>query len=444
MKKFYKTMAIIFAMIFVLTPISNIDVSAATKKSSKTTVTADEPLSAIEIYKLAMPGVVHITHSKGGGSGFFIEENKLVTNYHVIKEVEVFEDIVDMNDNHYTVKYILGYNEDIDLALIETNEKGTPIKKNTHGLTPGEMVYTLGCPFGIPFVIAQGLLGKTLWVFDDVKNCVMHTAPMSSGNSGGPLVNAYGEVIGINSLSAGGDTAQLLNYSVKIEEIEKVNTKNPMNMTTYRNRFNLPIEITKISDAGVGDYVKLGKFEQDNDLNNGAEDIEWLVVAEDGNNLFVVSRYCLEVTCWNKDNTFVTWEESEHRSWLNGDFYKNAFSKSEKDKILYTNVNSAISKGSKNAGKGTYDHIFLMSIDEVNAYLPGMTKRACPTEYCRARGAGEFGNSYTFWSTRTPSTEEKGLYFTVAIFGDITSDNPNGESVVGHMTTRPAMWISKK
>jgi hypothetical protein len=439
-KKFYRAMAIILVAVFTVLPISNTDAFAASKKSKSTKV--DTPLTGTEVYNLAMPSVVHVTHSKGGGSGFFIESNKVVTNYHVIKEAENIS-MIDMYDNTYSVKYILGYDEDIDLAIIETNEKGNPIKKNTHGLTPGETVYTLGCPFGIPFVIAQGLLGKTTWDIEG-KNTIMHTAPMSSGNSGGPLVNAYGEVIGVNTLSSGGETAQLLNYAVKTEELEKINTNNPLDMNKFNHRDELPIITVKISEARPGDYIVLGKYEQDNDKNNGAEDIEWLVLAETKDSLFVVSRLCLETTCWNKDNTFVTWEKSEHRSWLNGDFYKNAFTKSEKNKIMYADVTSAITSPSKEAGKkGTFDHIFLMSIEEVEKYLPGMSKRACPSDYCKANGAGEFGNKFTFWSTRSASTDTEGLYFTVAVFGDITSDNPNGKSVVGLMTTRPAMWIKK-
>lgn len=441
-KKFYKSIAIMLIAIFTFLPISNIDASAATKQSKSTTV--DTSLTAVEIYKKSMPGVVHIEHSKGGGSGFFIESNKVVTNYHVIKEAELIS-MTDVNGNKYTVKYILGYDEDIDLAIIETNEKcSSPIQKNTHGLTPGETVYTLGCPFGIPFVIAQGLLGKTYWDVDG-KNTIMHTAPMSSGNSGGPLVNVYGEVLGVNTLSSGGETAQLLNYAVNINELDKIKTNNPMDMNKFSRRDELPIETVKISDAHPGDYIKLGKYEQDNDKKNGAEDIEWLVLDETKDGLFIVSRLCLEVTCWSKDNTFVTWEESEHRSWLNGDFYKDAFTKSERDKIMYADVSSIITSPSKEAGKkGTFDHIFLMSIEEVEKYLPGMSRRACASDYCKSKGAGDFGNKFTFWSTRSPSTDTKGLYFTVAIFGDITSDNPNGESVVGRMTTRPAMWISKK
>ena len=509
MKKFYKAMATVLVAIFTIIPISNIDASAAEAKLNKTTITLEEGatfklkvkgstadkrwnsdnseiatvtsdgevtavrsgevnirvdlnkkttlickvkvinseniLTSVDIYKLAMPSVVSITYGNTGGSGFFIEENKLVTNYHVIKDVESSMKIVDMFGNSYKAINILGYDQERDLAIIETKEKGTPIKRNTHGLTEGEVVYTLGCPFGIPFVIAQGLLGKVAWGIEG-KNTIMHTAPMSSGNSGGPLVNAYGEVIGINTLSSGGETAQLLNYAVNFDEVSYIKENNTIALKDFKDRFNLSIKTVSISDAKIGDYIIFGEYEQDNNKANGAEDIEWIVLSEANNSLLVVSRYCLDITCWNSDNKFVTWEDSEHRAWLNGSFYENAFSSSEKNKIMFTNTDNTITiPDSNKMDTGVIDHVFLLSLNEVNRYMDNanIDKRACASEYCKSLGAGTVDNGYTFWSTRTPNVSNDG-YITVAVFGDVTSDRPDGTSVVGHMTTRPAMWISKK
>jgi hypothetical protein len=511
MKKFYKTISMVLAIIFILVPISNIDVFAADISLNKTTITLEEGatfrldlkgtsssktlftwvsdnkeiatvnrngvirafnsgetyirvtvdkkelkckvnvvnsskiLTSIDVYNIAMPSVVHITYASGGGSGFFIEDNQIVTNYHVIKDALESIKIVDMKGKSYKAINVLGYDQLRDIAVVETKEKGTPIKKNTHKLRAGETVYTLGCPFGIPFVIAQGLLGKTAWGVDG-KNTIMHTAPMSSGNSGGPLVNSYGEVIGINTLSSSGETAQLLNYAVNFDEVKNVDLNNPIPVEDFKNRFNLPVKTVKSSDAKIGDYIILGKYEQDNDKNNGPEDIEWLVISETKDSILVVSRYCLDITCWNSNNDFVSWKDSEHRSWLNGSFYTNSFTSSEKDKILYANTDEEITSGfSSSSGSGTFDNVFLLSIEEVYEYMDNGTidKKASASEYCKSKGAGDFGKTgYTFWSTRSYSTED-GMYLTVAEFGDITSDRPDGTSIVGHMTTRPAMWIKK-
>ena len=432
MKKYYTFVCVLLAVTFITLPFNTTNVSA--KKKATTTIVTN----GIEVYNTAMPSVVHITHNNGGGTGFFIESKRVLTNYHVIKEAEEFE-MVDMNGKSYTANYILGYSEELDLAVIETKEKGHPIKMNTHDLTPGETVYALGCPYAIPFVISQGLLGKTSWTID-TKDTIMHTAPISSGNSGGPLVNMYGEVIGVNTLSISGEDAQCLNFAVKIEELSKVSLDNPISIKDWNNRFTLSVNVVEISKAHVGDYVVLGKYEQDNNTKNGAEDIEWLVLAEKDNNLLVVSRYCLDITCWNSNNDFVDWKESEHRNWLNNTFYKNAFSSAEKKKISTSATSSSISTPTSKSG----DHIFLLSLEEIDTYFTSeASRRAEASEYCKSLGAGSFGTKYTFWSTRSSSTSEEGKYFTIAVFGDVTSDNPDGTSIVGRMATRPAMWISK-
>ena len=121
-------LAIILVLAFLVTPIETVNVSAKASKEVR--------LDGIEVYDLCMPGVVSITYNGGGGSGFFIESKKLITNYHVVKDADILN-MVDMFDNHYTVKSVLGYSEDLDIAIIETNEKGTPIKTRSHKLLPG-------------------------------------------------------------------------------------------------------------------------------------------------------------------------------------------------------------------------------------------------------------------------------------------------------------------
>ena len=276
-----------------------------------------------------MPSVVHITYPGSGGSGFFIDKNLIVTNYHVLEDIKTNIDIVDMYDNHYTVKYVLGYNKTTDIALIQVNEAGVSyLKRNTHEVLHGSLVYTLGNPYGIPFVIAQGLVGKPSWNIEG-KDTIMHTAPMSAGNSGGPLVNQYGEVLGINTLSSGGTDAQNLNYAVKIDEVDNVDISHPVTFNQFLNRFNVEHKVVDKSKAKIGDIVVMGKYEQDNNMNNGTEDIEWLVISEKNNELLVLSNYCLDVSCWNKDNKQVTWKDSEYRKFLTS-FYESAFTSTEK------------------------------------------------------------------------------------------------------------------
>ena len=81
-------------------------------------------------------------------------------------------------------------------------------------------------------------------------------------------------------------------------------------------------------------YVTLGQYEQDNNLSNGPEEIEWLVLAIVDQKALLVSKYGLDTKPFNEIRKEITWENSTIRNWLNNEFYNNAFSSSEKNKII--------------------------------------------------------------------------------------------------------------
>ena len=78
---------------------------------------------------------------------------------------------------------------------------------------------------------------------------------------------------------------------------------------------------------GEGEIILFGKYEQDGDDSNGAEDIEWLVLKTepDQNRILVISRYSLDVQPYNREFASVTWENCSLRKWLNRDFFNTAF-----------------------------------------------------------------------------------------------------------------------
>ena len=69
-----------------------------------------------------------------------------------------------------------------------------------------------------------------------------------------------------------------------------------------------------------GDIITFGKYEQDNKKSNGKEDIEWIVLAREGNKVLVLSRYALASKPYNNKKTDVTWETCSLRKWLDKDF----------------------------------------------------------------------------------------------------------------------------
>ncbi len=126
---------------------------------------------------------------------------------------------------------------------------------------------------------------------------------------------------------------------------------------------------TLSSDIKVGDVVKLGVYEQDNDTSNGMEPIEWEVLDIDSGKALLVSRYALEALPYNNEFAAVTWEECTLRKWLNDTFYNTAFNDTEKAKIMekiIENPDNVVYK--TEGGKDTTDRLFCLSSYEVLRY----------------------------------------------------------------------------
>lgn len=198
--------------------------------------------------------------------------------------------------------------------------------------------------------------------------------------------------------------------------------------------------------ADVGDTVFFGAYEQDNNISNGKEDIEWLVLAKEDNRLLVISQYTLDCQRYNTEYANVTWENCTLRKWLNEDFLNSTFSDGEKAMIPTLTVSADKNPDySTEPGNATQDKVFLLSITEANRYFKTDEERMCvPTAYAKANGA-YMSSSYTkggiatcWWWLRSP-----GLFQHLA--ADVYRDGgviSHGHSINnGHGGVRPAMWI---
>ena len=173
--------------------------------------------------------------------------------------------------------------------------------------------------------------------------------------------------------------------------------------------------VSDFSKAKTGDYITFGSYEQDNDLTNGKEPIEWLVLSNNGEELYVVSRYALDCKPYNEEYTDVTWETCTLRKWLNDDFYMVAFSKTERSAIKTTTVKNADNpKYGTEGGNDTKDKVFLPSIaDMVNTdygftseYWPDdlndcMNRRCAPTAYAVVQGAWVYTGTDATYQTKS-------------------------------------------
>ncbi len=142
----------------------------------------------------------------GFGSGVILsEDGYIVTNHHVIDGADVID--VTLNDNRSFKGRLIGSDENTDLALIkiEVDEKlpALPVG-DSDNLRVGEWVLAVGNPFNLTSTVTAGIVSakaRTLGVYNGgIESFIQTDAAINQGNSGGALVNAAGELVGINSV----------------------------------------------------------------------------------------------------------------------------------------------------------------------------------------------------------------------------------------------------
>ena len=197
--------------------------------------------------------------------------------------------------------------------------------------------------------------------------------------------------------------------------------------------------------AQVGDIIYFGTYEQDNNFSNGKEEIEWRVLEKDENGrMLVVSKYALDCRNYHSSVKQITWEDSDIRSWLNNDFYSNAFASSEKSAVkTVTNENTGNSDFNVNGGNKTSDKIFILSIDEAKRYLPNNIDRMCQaTKYAESKGTELDSLTHNCrWWLRSPGST---LYSAASVKIDGFILNMGTPVSVDKAFVRPAMWIEIK
>lgn len=206
-------------------------------------------LSATELYYMYATSVVEIhTEAEGGGSlgsGFFCDDKgTVITNYHVI-ENNAAAKIYLITGEEYEVTGVKGYDIKKDVAVLETScTESVPLDFDTSGTITGAKVYTIGSSLGMTSTLSEGIVSCALRQLYD-QTYIQITAPISPGNSGGPLFDAYGSVIGINTLTF--LNGQNVNLAVPIAEAMNVSVSNP---TTLEKLFTR-------TAAGIGRVRKL-------------------------------------------------------------------------------------------------------------------------------------------------------------------------------------------
>lgn len=199
-------------------------------------------------------------------------------------------------------------------------------------------------------------------------------------------------------------------------------------------------EVPGESGVRVGDTVLLGRYEQDNDLTDGAETLEWQVLALSGNRALVISRAGLDCVPYHESYTETTWAACTLRKWLNGAFLTEAFTEEERAGILTVRVDETVNPDFETSGgAATADRVFILSFEEAAAFFASDAERAAgATAYAVARGAGTFASGNCWWWLRTPGHAPD---FAAFVDCDGFENSPGNYVSRPVNAVRPAMWI---
>ena len=166
----------------------------------------------------------------------------------------------------------------------------------------------------------------------------------------------------------------------------------------------------------IGSEITFGHYEQDEDLTNGQEPIEWIVLDVD-------------------------WGASTLREWMDGEFLNAAFTAEEQEKILTTTVTNENPHGMKGAGADTEDKLYLLSHEEILHYFPEQSSRmAYATEHAKAQGCtiGETTGACRWW-LRTTGARKMDMW-GVRVDGRLTAYGMQDVDWPTN-TVRPVFWM---
>jgi S1-C subfamily serine protease len=196
----------------------------------------------IAVYKKALPSVVNITSTavafdffygpvpqQGQGSGFILNKDGLIlTNNHVIDNAQRVE--VTLSNKKKFKAQVLGVDKNHDLALLKivAPDLVPATLSDSQNLIVGQRVYAIGNPFGLSGTMTRGIISAIRSIRgpqnNPIEDAIQTDAAVNPGNSGGPLLNSKGEVIGITTLIAnnGADQSSGIGFAIPINTAKAV------------------------------------------------------------------------------------------------------------------------------------------------------------------------------------------------------------------------------
>ena len=243
-----------------------------------TPVKAGEEMAAERIYEIAVTQVVGVntnvttnifgqqTSRAVSGSGFIVsEDGYIVTNYHVVAYAAEYgyELTVMLKDGSSYEARIIGFDKDIDIAVIKIDATGlNPVTVgNNENMKVGETVYAVGNPLGeLDYTMTKGIisaLDRVINVDSTTRiNMFQIDAAVNSGNSGGPVYNSRGEVIGIVTAKYSLTGVEGLGFAIPINDV--VDIINQLMTSGYvRGKPSLGVTVRTITPEAAQYYGRV-------------------------------------------------------------------------------------------------------------------------------------------------------------------------------------------
>ena len=167
------------------------------------------------------------------GSGFVYDnQGHIITNDHVLEGNKIVD--VKFNDGNTYKAKVIGIDSSTDLAVLQiadnfSNENIVPLTLgNSSLLQVGQEVVAIGNPFGLQNLMTEGIISGLLVLLPNnqtdflIPDVIVSDIPLSPGNSGGPLLNMRGQIIGINTAIALANQFSELSYSISSNMIKKI------------------------------------------------------------------------------------------------------------------------------------------------------------------------------------------------------------------------------
>jgi hypothetical protein len=270
------------------------------KGTTATSTTKPEVLSPQDIARSAFRSVVLLMMEDAQGqplslgSGFFVEEGLVATNYHVIRDAAGGSAKLVGQEGRHKIAGVVAADPEHDLALLAIDAGAPPLRLRTNEPAVGDNVYALGNPQGLEGTFSPGIVSSIRKIGSD--NILQITAPISPGSSGGPVVNDRGEVVGVATATYAG--GQNLNFAVPssfLKSLSAASRTSPIPLAAKHPDAGKPSLLSRLgggsaSEGVVGDRLQWqGEFGMDgqysvtlrNKLSEPVTDVVALVIFYD-------------------------------------------------------------------------------------------------------------------------------------------------------------------